>query len=187
MTPLSALWLPILVSAVFVFVASSIIHMGPFWHRGDYPRLPKEDEVMNALRPFSIPPGGYMFPRPGAGADMRSPEFKAKLQQGPVAMVTVFPNGGTSMTRNLSLWFVFCLVVGLFAAYIAGEALPAGAPYLRVFQFAGATAFIGYSLALWEMSIWYQRDWSLTIKSAIDGLIFACLTAGTFGWLWPGA
>ena len=33
MTPLTALWLPILVSAVFVFIASSIIHMLPLWHK----------------------------------------------------------------------------------------------------------------------------------------------------------
>jgi hypothetical protein len=25
----------------------------------------------------------------------------------------------------------------------------------------------------------------LTIKEVFDGLIFALLTAGTFGWLWP--
>ena len=57
MIGLGALWLPILLSAVIVFIASSIIHMGPFWHRGDYPKLPNEDGVLNALRPFAIPPG----------------------------------------------------------------------------------------------------------------------------------
>jgi hypothetical protein len=35
------------------------------------------------------------------------------------------------------------------------------------------------------MSIWYSRAWINTIKSTIDGLIYALLTAGTFGWLWP--
>ena len=57
--------------------------------------------------------------------------------------------------------------------------------YLRVFRFAGATAFIGYAVALWQMSIWYRRAWSTTIKATVDGLIYALLTAGTFGWLWP--
>jgi hypothetical protein len=54
-----------------------------------------------------------------------------------------------------------------------------------VFRFAGTTAFIGYSVALWQMSIWYRRAWSTTIKATVDGLIYALLTAGVFGWLWP--
>jgi hypothetical protein len=102
-----------------------------------------------------------------------------------VMMMTVMPNGPWSMARNLVQWFVFCLVVGILAAYVAGTALPPGTPYLRVFQLAGVTAFIGYAVALWPMSIWYRRAWSLTVKATIDGLIYALLTAGVFGWLWP--
>ena len=63
--------------------------------------------------------------------------------------------------------------------------LAAGTPYLKVFQIAGATAFIGYWLALCQQSIWYRRSWKLTLKAAFDGLIYASLTAGAFGWLWP--
>jgi len=79
----------------------------------------------------------------------------------------------------------FITLVVSFAAYMAGRALPPGTIYLQVFRFIGATAFIGYTLALWQMSIWYRRSWSLTIKATIDGLVYALLTAGTFGWLWP--
>jgi hypothetical protein len=56
---------------------------------------------------------------------------------------------------------------------------------LRVFRFVGVTAFIGYTVALRQMSIWYRRAWSTTLKATVDGLIYALLTAGTFGWLWP--
>ena len=185
MITIASLWLPILLSAVIVFVASTIIHMGPFWHRGDYPRMPREAEVLNALRPFAIPPGDYFIPRAGGMQEMRSPEFKEKLNQGPVAVMTVMPNGMMSMQRNLLQWFVFLIVVGVFCAYIAGRTLPAGTSYLRVYQIVGATAFIGYVLALCELSIWYRRSWSLTAKAALDGLIYAALTGGTFGWLWP--
>src|SRR3989442_9893686 len=73
MTALSALWLPILVSAVAVFVVSSIIHMTPLWHKTDYPRFTNEDRVLDALRPMGIPPGDYMMPRPASSAEMRSP------------------------------------------------------------------------------------------------------------------
>lgn len=185
MTGLTALWLPILLSAVFVFVVSSVIHMASPWHKGDYPKMSDEDKVRDALRPLAIPPGDYMVPRPQGMAEMKSPAFAEKLKQGPVVMLTVMQNGPTSMGRNLSLWFVYSLAVSVFAAYITGRALSQGSPYLSVFRFAGCTAFIGYSLALWQMSIWYQRAWSITIKSTIDGLIYALLTAGTFGWLWP--
>lgn len=185
MTGLESLLLPILVSAVLVFVASSVIHMGPLWHKSDYPKIPNEDKVMDALRPLAIPPGDYMVPRCTSREEMRSPEFLEKLRKGPVLVLTVMPNGMTAMGQSLALWFVYCIVVSTFAAYIAGRARPPGAEYMPIFRFAGATAFIGYTAALWQMSIWYKRAWSMTFKSTFDGLIYACLTAGTFGWLWP--
>jgi hypothetical protein len=185
MVGILALWLPILLSAIIVFVVSSIIHMGPLWHRNDYPKVPNEDQVRNALRPLAIPPGDYMIPRPTGSEEMRSPEFAEKVRQGPNMVVTVLPNGPWSMKRNLTLWFLYAVVVSTFAAYVAGRALPPGSPYLAVFRFVGVTAFIGYSVALWQMSIWYRRAWSITVKATIDGLIYALLTAGTFGWLWP--
>ena len=185
MISIASLWLPIVVSAVIVFIASTIIHMGPFWHRGDFQQMPREAEVLNALRPLAIPPGDYFIPRAAGMEEMRSREFKDKLAQGPVAVLTVMPNGMMSMRRNLLQWFVFLIVVSIFCAYIASRTLPAGAPYLRVHQIVGATAFIGYALALWQLSIWYRRDWMTTVKSNVDGLIYGLLTAGTFGWLWP--
>ena len=174
-----------IVSAIIVFVASSLIHMVLPWHKNDYPRLPDEDRFIAAVRPMAIPPGDYLVPRAVKREDMATPEFQEKFNKGPVVMMTVMPNGAFSMGRNLGLWFVYLLVVSLFAAYITAHALPRGANYLQVFRFVGATAFIGYSLALWQMSIWYRRAWSITIKATFDGLIYAGLTAGTFGWLWP--
>jgi hypothetical protein len=186
MTGLSALWLPILLSAVIVFIVSSIIHMVLPWHKSDYPQMPKEDAFRAAVGPLAIPPGDYMVPRPASMQDMRSAAFAEKLKQGPVMVLTVMPNrSDASMGKNLVMWFVYSLIVSLFAAYIAGRALPPGTVYLQVFRFVGATAFIGYALALWQMSIWYRRGWTLTIKATIDGLLYALLTAGTFGWLWP--
>lgn len=185
MTPLSALWLPILLSAVIVFVASSLLHMATPWHKGDYPALPDQDRIQEALRSFSLSPGDYMLPRAGSMEEMRSPEFAEKLSRGPVLVMTVLPSGATRMGRNLVLWFVYAVVIGIFAAYIAGRALPPGTDYLEVFRFVGATAFIAYSVGLWQMSIWYRRGWTLTVKATIDGLVYGLLMAGTFGWLWP--
>ena len=185
MVGIITLWLPILLSAVIVFIVSSIIHMASPWHKNDYPRVPNEDQLRTALRPLAIPPGDYMIPRPASREDLRSPEFAEKVRQGPNMIVTFLPNGPWSMKRNLTLWFLYTLVVSTLAAYVAGRALPPGSPYLAVFRFVGVTAFIGYSVALWQMSIWYRRSWSITTKATVDGLIYALLTAGTFGWLWP--
>jgi hypothetical protein len=186
MTGLSALWLPILLSAIVVFFASSLIHMLLKWHDSDYRALPNEDGFRAAVHPLAIPPGDYVTPRAGSTAEMRSPEFNEKMKTGPVMMLTVMPNGPISMGKSLSLWFVFIVVVSIFAAYITGRALPPGADYMEVFRFISTTAFIGYSLALWQMSIWFRRAWGTTIKATVDGLIYALLTAGVFGWLWPG-
>lgn len=185
MVGILALWLPILLSAVIVFVVSSIIHMASPWHKNDYPRVPNEDQLRNAVGPLAIAPGDYMVPRPASREEMRSPQFAEKVNQGPNMVLTVLPNGPWSMRRNLTLWFLYAFVVSAFAAYVAGRALPPGSPYLAVFRFVGTTAFIGYSAALWQMSIWYRRSWSITVKATVDGLIYALLTAGTFGWLWP--
>ena len=185
MISLYALWLPILLSAVIVFVASSIIHMATPWHKNDCLQVPNEDKVMDALRPFAIPPGDYMMPRPASMQDMKSPEFLAKMAKGPVMMFTMMSAGPVTMGKNLVQWFLFCVVVGIFAAYVAGHTLAVGTPYPQVFRVVGATAFVGYVLAAWPMSIWYKRAWSTTIKSSVDGLIYGLLTAGTFGWLWP--
>ena len=89
------------------------------------------------------------------------------------------------MSKSLTLWFLFIIVVNLFAAYVTGRALDPGADYLTVFRFVGTTAFMGYSLALLQQSIWFRRNWGSTAKSMFDGLVYALLTAGVFGWRWP--
>jgi hypothetical protein len=185
MTSLLALWLPILLSAVAVFIVSSIIHMFLPWHKNDYLRLPNEGKILDALRPFSILPGDYIAPRVNSRDDLKSTEFKERMEKGPVMVLTVRPNGMWKMGVTMFLWFFYSLIVNLFAAYIASRALPEGAYYLQVFRFVGASAFMGYSFALWQMYIWYGRSLSTTLKATIDGLIYALLTAGIFGWLWP--
>jgi hypothetical protein len=180
-----SLWLPILLSSVIVFVASFLFHMVLPHHRNDMRKVPKEDEVLAALRSFNIPPGDYGLPHPGSMAGMKSPAFIEKMKAGPIVMMTIASGASPSMAPSLTMWFVYLIVVGIFAAYIAGRALGPGAPYLQVFRFAGCTAFTAYSLALAQQSIWYKRSWSTTCKSIFDGLVYGLLTGGTFGWLWP--
>jgi hypothetical protein len=182
---LTSLWIPILLSAVVVFVVSSIIHMVLPYHRNDVRKVPKEDELIAALRGLDVPPGDYAVPCAGSLAAMKDPAFVEKMRKGPIAFITVVPGAEPSMAVPLFLWFLYSVLVSVFAAYIAGRALPAGAHYLQVFRFVGASAFMGYSLALLQQSIWYKRNWGTTLKSVFDGLVYALLSAGVFGWLWP--
>ncbi len=185
MVSLTSLWMPIVLSAVIVFVLSSILHMLLPYHRNDMRKVPREDELMSALRGLDLPPGDYGVPHPGSMAGMKDPSFVEKMRKGPVAFLTVAPGAEPSMAVPLLLWFLYSVVVSLSAGYIAARALTPGAHYLQVFRFVGASAFMGYSFALVQDSIWYKRNWGTTLKSVFDGLLYALFTAGTFGWLWP--
>jgi hypothetical protein len=155
------------------------------YHRSDMRKLANEDEALDSLRRVNIPPGDYILPCAGSPEVMRSQEFIAKMNKGPIVIMTVIPGGQINMGKNLALWFVYSLVVSLFAGYIASRAVGPGADYLDVFRFVGTTAFMGYSLGLVQFSIWYHRNWMTTCKSVFDGLVYALFTAGAFGWLWP--
>ncbi len=184
MVPLSALWLPILLSAVIVFVASSIMHMVLPYHHSDYSQLPDEDKILTALRSAALKRGLYVFPF-CTHKDMKSPAVVEKYKQGPVGFITILPNGPPAMPKFLTQWFVYCLLIGFFVAYLTGRTVPPGAQYLAVFRVAGTGAFLAYGLSHLSNGIWKGQMWATTIKEVIDGLVYGLLTAGTFGWLWP--
>jgi hypothetical protein len=179
------LWLPIVLSAVAVFIVSVIIHVLLRYHSTDFKKIPSEDSVMEALRRFSLPSGDYVIPHAGSMQEMGSPEFKARQERGPVAFMTVMPNGPSGMTQSLILWFLYSILVGVFVAYIARLSLPAGSEYLIVHRVTSATAFCCYAMAHLPNSIWYKKSWSATLRNVFDGLAYGLVTGGTFGWLWP--
>ncbi len=185
MVSVTSLWLPILVSAVLVFIASSLIHMVLGYHKNDYRQVPDESGVADALRRFNIPPGDYCLPRAESMAEMKNPAFVEKIKKGPVLLMTVLPNGQWAMGSQLTQWFFFSALVSVFAAYIAGRAFHPGDTYLDVFRFAGCTAFVSYALGAIPPSIWYKKSWATTLRTVFDGLVYGLLTGGTFGWLWP--
>ena len=182
--PIHTLWLPILLSAVIVFVASSIIHMVLPYHRSDYKQLPDEDKVLAAMRAAGLSRGVYMFPH-CTHKDMKSPEVLEKQKQGPVGSITVFPSGPVNMGKYLGTWFAYCLVIGVLTAYLTGRTVAPGTQYLAVFRVAGTVSFMAYGVGQISNGIWAGQPWSTVIKHVFDGLIFGLLTAGTFGWLWP--
>lgn len=185
MVPIPSLWLPIVVAAVLVFVVSSVVHMVLTWHKSDYRQLPNEAAALDVLGQQSLAPGAYVLPYCSSPKDMGTPDMIAKYEKGPVAHLTVLPSGQPNMGVYLGSWFGYCLLVGVFVAYLAGRTLAPGAHYLAVFRVAGAAAFMAYGLSQIVDSIWKGQQWSATLKHVVDGLAYALVTAGAFGWLWP--
>ncbi len=186
MVSLTALWLPILLSAVAVFIASSILHMVLNYHRSDYAAMPGEDNVLEAMRKEGVGRGYYYLPHCVDFKEMEKPEVKEKFEKGPVAFVTVLSSGMPSMAKPLVSWFIFCLVISMFVAYLTSRTLlTPPTEYLTVFRVAGTAAFLGYAGSTATESIWKGQPWSSSLKHIFDGLIYSLLTAGMFGWLWP--
>jgi len=185
MVSLTALWLPIVLAAVAVFIASSVIHMVFKYHSSEYRQLPEEGAILNAMRGAKASPGFYSFPYAETMKEMGSPEMTEKYTQGPVGTVNINPSGPPAMGKNLMLWFAYSIVVGVFAGYLASRTLAAGTHYLQVFRVVGCSSFMAYSFAYFSDAVWKMKPWTMTFKHVFDGLVYALLTAGVFGWLWP--
>jgi hypothetical protein len=170
---------------VIVFVASSVIHMVLPIHRGDYHKLPDEEKILDILRTSGALPGRfYHFPY-CTHRDMKSPDMMEKFKRGPIGNLTLIPSGLPKMGKFLGQWFLYCIVIGIFVAYLTGRTRVPGTPYLEIFRVAGTAAFLGYSGAIAQESIWKGQPWGVTVKHIVDGFIYGLLTAGVFGWLWP--
>jgi len=187
MVPLFDLWLAILVAAVFVFVASSVIHMCLPVHKGDFGKMPGEEAILAAMREQGVTRGEYMFPCAASMKDCSTPEMKAKFDRGPVGYVTVIPNGSFALGTSLGQWFAFSLLIGLFAGYAATLGLGHDASFWDVFRLTGAASFLGYAASSIQNSIWKGVSWTVTSKFIGDGLVYALATGAAFGWLWPSA
>jgi len=181
---LATLWLPIVLSAVIVFAASSIMHVVLKYHQSDCHQIPDEDKFLALLCPANLKRGLYVFPY-FLPKDMKSPAAIEKYKQGPVGFMTIMPSGPPAVPKFMVQWFFYCLLIGFFVACLTAHTVPPGANYRAVFRVAGTAAFLGYGLSHLSDGIWKGQPWSMTIKEVIDGLVYGLLTAGTFGWLWP--
>jgi len=182
---LIGLWLPIVVSAVLVFVASSLIWNVLGAHKWHIKGLPDEAAAREALSKQGVAPGMYSIPYCPNPAAMKDPAFKEKLEKGPVGVLVIRKPGLPSMAQFLGAWFAFLLFVSYVVAFVCGQTLGSGAPYRLVFRVAGATAFAAYSFGQVPNAIWWGRPWKSALKEFADGIVYALLTAGCFGWLWP--
>ncbi len=185
MVSLTQLWAPVLAAAVFVFIASSLVHMVFKWHNSDYRKLPNEEEVLAAVRAGNPAPGQYVFPHCLDMKEMESPEMQRKFTEGPVGFLVLKAPCPPSMGLPLGLWFLFCGIVSFFAAYLASRLLPAGNPCLSVFRLTATVSFLAYAGGAAPAAIWMGKPWSSAAKEVLDGLLYSLVTGGAFGWLWP--
>ncbi|ANO51388.1 hypothetical protein [Woeseia oceani] len=176
-----SLWMPIIASAVLVWIVSAIVWMVMPWHKKDWSAVPNESGARAALK--GLASGMYMLPYCTDPKQLDDPEVRKKYEEGPIAWITVAPNGLPKMGGKLLLSFVFYLLVGVVCAYILTRTGTALDDYLQVFRVAGTIAFISYSFAYVQESTWFQRPWSVTARNFLDALIYALLTGGVFGWL----
>ena len=180
-----ALWLPILVSTVFVFIASFLLFMVLPHHRTDFDRIEDEERFIAELQGHDLTKGQYVFPHFSSPVDAKDPEFQEKVKSGPVGLLLLGVSQLSPSAGQLISQFIYFAVLNTVVAYIAAQALPAGADYMIVFQLVGATALLGYAGAHFSYAIWYHFRWSFAWKAAVDALIRSLLIAGVFGWLWP--
>ncbi len=183
--PFGTLWLPVVVSTVVVFVASSLIHMLLRYHKADYKGLPNEDAVRDVIRKGGATAGYYVVPYCGDPSQMKDPAMAKKFADGPVAMVAVVRNGLPQMGKHLGQWFVFCLFASFVTAYVARHSLTLATDGMMVWRVTGAVSFAGYGLGVIPESIWKGAPWGNTARSLLDALIYSVLTGLTFRLLWP--
>ena len=184
MSPI-ALWLPVLASAVAVFVASSIIHMALKWHMGDYKRLANEDAVRAAIRAGSPGPGQYVMPYCPDHKLMRTPEFQKKFEEGPVAFMTVRANGFPAMGGALGGWFFYNVAVSALAACAAAAGLAPGASTGAICTITGLAALLAYGGGPVQHFIWMGKPGRALATELLDAIIYAVLVAAVFAMMWP--
>jgi hypothetical protein len=176
-----ALWLPILVSTVLVFIASAIVWMAMPWHKSDFSRTGDEQAVRDALKGSS--PGFYMLPYAIDPKDLQNDEIRQKFIDGPLGYITIVPSGLPQMGPKLVMSFAYYIFVGIICAYFLSRTIGADADYLAIFRVTGTVAFVAYGIAYIQDSIWFGRPWSVTAKNMLDALMYGLLTGGSFGWL----
>ncbi|HSF39834.1 MAG TPA: hypothetical protein VLT87_08585 [Thermoanaerobaculia bacterium] len=185
--PLGSLWLPVIVSAVAVWLVSAIVHMVLKYHRADYKQLSDEESIAQAVRKVGPGPGLYVMPYCADMSQMKDPAFRKKYDEGPVALLTVMRNGPPALGKNLAQWFALCFLVSFVTAYVARHTLSPATDGLEVMRITGTVAFIAYGFGYIQDSIWKAIPWGNSLRGLLDAAIYGLVTGLVFRFLWPGA
>jgi hypothetical protein len=185
MISLEQLWIPILLAAALVFVASSLIHMMFKWHNSDFHKLANEDEVRATIRAANPTPGQYLIPYCADPKDMQKDALQQKFREGPVGFLMLRPPCAPSMGKPLVLWFLLNLIIAVVAGYLAAKTVPAGASFLAVCRVVSVVTFLAYACGGLQGAIWMGKPWNSTAKEVLDAFIYGLVSGLAFAWLWP--
>lgn len=186
MNNLLSLWLPILLSAVIVFIISSVLHMVIKWHASDYNGFANEEAVRTAIRAGNPAPGRYVVPFCKDMKAMGSEAMLQKYREGPVGHFTLGPAGVPALGKFLGQWFAWALVVSTVAAYLAARVYGLDHSHAHsAAKLVGAVTFIAHGFGTVTESIWSMRPWSTSVKYLIDSALYGLGAGAVFLWLWP--
>jgi hypothetical protein len=183
MSFLAQLWLPILLSAMAVFILSAASHMVLPWRKGEWRRITDFETLQAALR--GLAPGSYSFPAAPEPREQMKPEWQERWARGPSGWITISPHRPIAMGKNMGLSFLVFVAVGVVAAYVSWHAVGRSAHYRAVFRIVGTVATMSLGLGSIFQSIWYDRPWRAYLSDVLDAVLFGLVMAGLFGWLWP--
>jgi len=180
MVSLSALLLPVVLTGVALFFASFLSWVVIPNHRDDWRALPGEATVIESLRSAGVAPGNYIYPHYAYGAS--KVEHEAKMKQGPMGVMTVFP--GMTMGRNLGLTLLSYLVVCFCLAYLGTLGLKPGASFREVFRFFATASVLTFLTGIVQHSIWFRCR---IVGHILETVVYAAIVGAIFAAFWPAA
>ena len=178
------LWLPILLSAVAVWIAALIVWMALPHHKGDFLGLPDEDGFMDYIRKSGIKPGNYAFPDCRGRAAMKSVKVQKAWEEGPVGHLSVWRTPLTMGDKMVATFIVY-LVVSTLIAYLTRIAISGPANFVKVFQVAATAGILAYCFSHMPSAIWWGSYKRTIVANVIDGILYAAITGAIFAWRWP--
>jgi hypothetical protein len=187
---LLSLWLPILLSAAAVWIASMIVGMALPHHKQDWiglPDPPGEDGFMDYLRKSGLKPGNYLFPDFRGREALKSEKVEKALKEGPVGHLSVWQTPLTMGGKMVGTFIVY-LVVSALIAYLTRVALPpipGPTPFAKVFQFATTAGVLAYCFSFIPNALWWGSYKRTIVANVIDGILYAAITGAIVAWRWP--
>jgi hypothetical protein len=182
---LSQLWLPILVSAAAVWMASALAWMALPHHKKDWKGLPDEAAFFRAFDGLNIPQGNYGFPHCGDKSRMKDPEVKRRMEAGQMGILSVF--GKMNMGKNMVITFVVYLAISVFVAYIGAAAVKRGAGFSEAFRVLGTAGVLAYAFGHIPNGVWFGHYPRAILMCVLDGVVYGLITGAVFAAMWPAA
>lgn len=186
MTSLTALWLPILLSAFVCFMGSFVFWAATPWHKPDVKPVPDPAAADSAIGGLNLPAGHYMIPCAKDPAEMKSEAFQERYKRGPWATINVMP-AQPNMGKNLIMTYIVMLVISAGIAYLAASVLMPGTATMKVFQVTCTAGVLSYTFGGMVNGIWFAKPSGWVVRDIIDAAVYAVLTGVVFAWLWPAA